>query len=223
MITALDDVLQLAAVARPGVGPPPQLSFLAESSPSLSHPSSRFSLTTKSREPRRRRRSDVVLIVAPNVRSMPWNSEPSGRRREMVIGTDLRSLATVLTALLVGFAATLVGCATAGGPVAVSDIKTVTGTWEGIVYPNSELDPDRVTLTIRDDGSYDVVSAARQTIGTSRGRGTIVIRDGRLIMEAERGRGEARLLKDRDGNLMMIVDATLSDNTTLSVQLSPSK
>jgi hypothetical protein len=141
----------------------------------------------------------------------------------MVIGTDLRSLATVLTALLVGFAATLVGCATAGGPVAVSDIKTVTGTWEGIVYPNSELDPDRVTLTIRDDGSYDVVSAARQTIGTSRGRGTIVIRDGRLIMEAERGRGEARLLKDRDGNLMMIVDATLSDNTTLSVQLSPSK
>jgi hypothetical protein len=141
----------------------------------------------------------------------------------MVIGTDLRSLATVLTALLVGFAATLVGCATAGGPVAVSDIKTVTGTWEGIVYPNSELDPDRVTLTIRDDGSYDVVSAARQTIGTSRGRGTIVIRDGRLIMEAERGRGEAQLLKDRDGNLMMIVDATLSDNTTLSVQLSPSK
>jgi len=141
----------------------------------------------------------------------------------MVMGTDLRSLATVLTALLVVFAATLVGCATAAGPVAVSDIKTVTGKWEGIVYPNSELDPDRVTLTIRDDGSYDVVSAARQTIGTSRGKGTIVIRDGRLIMEAEGGRGEARLLKDRDGNLMMIVDATLSDNTTLSVQLSPSK
>jgi hypothetical protein len=141
----------------------------------------------------------------------------------MVIGTDLRSLATVLTALFVGVAATLVGCATSGGPIAVSDIKTVTGTWEGIVYPTSELDPYRVTLTIRDDGSYDVVSAARQTIGTSRGRGTIVIRDGRLIMEAERGRGEARLLKDRDGNLMMIVDATLSDNTTLSVQLSPSK
>jgi hypothetical protein len=105
----------------------------------------------------------------------------------------------------------------------VSDIKTVTGTWEGIVYPNSELDPDRVTLTIRDDGTHDVVSAARQTIGTSRGKGTIVIRDGRLIMEGERGRGVARLLKDRDGNLMMIVDATLSDNRTLSVQLSPSK
>ena len=141
----------------------------------------------------------------------------------MVIGADLRSLAIVLTALLVGFAATLAGCVTAAGPVAVSDIKTVTGTWNGIVYPNSELDPYRVTLTIRDDGTYDVVAAAQKTIGTSRGKGTIVIRDGRLIMEGERGRGVARLLKDRDGNLTMIVDATLSDNSTLSARLSPSK
>jgi hypothetical protein len=31
------------------------------------------------------------------------------------------------------------------------------------------------------------------------------------------------LLKDRDDNLRMIVDATLSDNSTLSVHLSPSK
>jgi hypothetical protein len=67
------------------------------------------------------------------------------------------------------------------------------------------------------------VSAARQTLGTSRGKGTIEIRDGRLIMEGARGRGVARLLKDRDDNLRMIVDATLSDNSTLSVHLSPSK
>ena len=141
----------------------------------------------------------------------------------MAIGTGLRSLATVLTALVVGFAATLVGCATASNPVAVSDITTVTGTWQGTVYPNSELDPYQVTLTIRDDGTYDVVSASRQSLGTSRGKGTVEIRDGRLIMEGERGRGVGRMLKDRDGNLTMIVDATLSDNSTLSVQLSPSK
>jgi hypothetical protein len=141
----------------------------------------------------------------------------------MAIGTGLRSLATVLPALLVGFAVTLVGCATVSNPVAVSDIKTVTGTWQGTVYPNSELDPYRVTLTIRDDGTYDVVSAARQSLGTSRGKGTVQIRDGRLIMEGARGRGVGRVLKDRDGNLTMIVDATLSDNSTLSVQLSPSQ
>jgi hypothetical protein len=141
----------------------------------------------------------------------------------MAIGTGFRSLATVLTALLVGFAATLAGCTTAGNSVAVSDIKTVTGSWQGIVYPSSELDPYRVTLTIREDGTYDVVSAPRQSLGTSRGKGTVEIRDGRLIMEGTRGRGVGRVLKDRDGNLTMIVDATLSDNSTLSVQLSPSK
>lgn len=141
----------------------------------------------------------------------------------MAIGTGFRSLATVLPALLVGFAVTLAGCVTAGNSVAVSDIKTVTGSWQGIVYPNSELDPYRVTLTIREDGTYDVVSAARQSLGTSRGKGTVQIRDGRLIMEGARGRGVGRVLKDRDGNLTMIVDATLSDNSTLSVQLSPSQ
>ena len=140
------------------------------------------------------------------------------------MGTDLRSLATVLTALLVGVAATLVGCATSGGPVAVSDIKTVTGTWQGIVYPNSEFDPYRVTLTIRDDGTYDVVSMARQVIGTASGKGTVVIRDGRLVFEGERGgRGVGRILEDRAGNRTMMVDATLSDNSTVSAQLSPSK
>ena len=142
----------------------------------------------------------------------------------MVIGTDLRSLATVLTALFVGVAATLVGCATSGGPIAVSDIKTVTGTWEGIVYPTSELDPYRVTLTIRDDGTFEVVSAPRQVIGTASGKGTIVIRDGRLIFESEKGgRGVARLSEDRAGNRTMMVDATLSDNSTVSAQLSPTK
>ncbi len=41
--------------------------------------------------------------------------------------TGLRSLGTVLTAFVVGFAATLVGCASVGPvtPVAVSDIKAV--------------------------------------------------------------------------------------------------
>ena len=141
----------------------------------------------------------------------------------MVIGTGLRSLATVLTSLLVGLTATLAGCATAGGPVEVSDIKMVTGTWEGIVYPSSELDPYRVTLTIRDDGTYDVVSVPRQVPGTSRSKGTIEIRDGRLFMTGERGRGVGRVLKNRDGSLMMLVDATLSDNSTLRVELTPSK
>jgi hypothetical protein len=145
----------------------------------------------------------------------------AGRGGETLTRTGLRSLGTVLTAFVVGFAATLGGCASFGPltPVAVSDIKTVTGTWKGVVYRKSEFEPDYVTLTIREDGSYDVVSA-QEPIGTSRGRGKIVINEGRLIIEGEKGRGVGRVLRDSAGNLMMEVDATMSDNSTLSAKLS---
>lgn len=137
--------------------------------------------------------------------------------------TGLRSLGTVLTALVVGFAATLAGCASLGPvtPVSVSDIKAVVGTWKGVVYRSSEFEPEYVTLTIRADGSYDVVSA-QEPIGVSRGRGKIVISEGRLIIEGEKGHGVGTLLRDPAGNLMMEVHATMSDNSTLSAKLSRS-
>jgi len=101
----------------------------------------------------------------------------------------------------------------------VSDIKEVKGTWKGVVYTVSESEPDYVTLTIREDGSYDVVSA-QEPVGTSRGRGKIVISEGRLIIEGEKGRGAGRVLRDSGGNLTMEVDAIMSDNSTLSAKLS---
>ena len=135
--------------------------------------------------------------------------------------TGLRSLGTLLTAFVIGCAAALGGCASFGPltTVAVSDIKEVTGTWKGVVYRKSEFDPDYVTLTIRDDGSFDVVSA-QKPIGTSRGRGKIVINEGRLIIEGEKGRGVGTLLRDPAGDLMIEVYATMSDNSTLSARLS---
>jgi hypothetical protein len=132
-----------------------------------------------------------------------------------------RSLWTALTAtVIVGFAASLIGCASAGPvtPVAVSDIKSVAGTWKGIVY-QSGSEPDQVVLTIREDGSYDVVSA--QPRGTSRGKGKIVVSDGRLLMEGEKGRGLGTLLKNPAGDLVLNVEATLSDNSILTAKLWP--
>jgi len=125
--------------------------------------------------------------------------------------------------LVVGFAATLFGCASFGPvtPVAVSDIKEVTGIWKGVLYTKSESEPSYVTLTIREDGSYDVLYT-QEPIGTSRGRGKIVVREGRLIIEGERARGVGRVLRDSAGNLTMEVDGTLSDNSTLSAKLSRS-
>jgi hypothetical protein len=137
--------------------------------------------------------------------------------------SDPRSLWTVLVVtVIVGFAASLIGCASAGpiSPVAVSDVKSVAGTWKGTIY-RSGFEPDQVALTIREDGTYDVVSA--RPIGTSRGKGLIVISEGRLVFEGERGRGVGTLLRSRGGDFVMHVDATLSDNSTLSAQLSPSR
>ena len=137
--------------------------------------------------------------------------------------TGLGSLGTVLTAFLVGFVATLVGCASLGPvtPIVVSDVKAVAGTWKGVVYRRSVFEPENVTLMVREDGSYDVVSA-QEPIGVSRGKGRIVIDEGRLIFEGENGRGVGTVLRDPAGNLIMEVHATMSDNSTLSAKLSRS-
>jgi hypothetical protein len=132
-----------------------------------------------------------------------------------------RSLWSVLTAtVLVGFATSLIGCASAGPvtPVMVSDVKSVAGTWKGMLY-RSGVRPDYITVTIREDGSYDFVSA--QPDGTSRGSGKIVINDGRLRIEGEKGLGTGTLLRNPAGDLIMNVDAVLSDNSTVSAKLWP--
>jgi hypothetical protein len=121
--------------------------------------------------------------------------------------------------VIVGFALSVVGCAHLGPvtPVSVSDVKSVSGTWAGIVYlPGSERHD--VTLTIGDDGTYDVVE--KKNVGASRGSGQILIRDGRLVLLGERGlRGVGTVLRNPAGDILMKIDATLSDNSNLSAEL----
>jgi hypothetical protein len=120
--------------------------------------------------------------------------------------------------VIVGFSVSLVGCANLGPvtPVAVSNVTSVSGTWEGTVYlPGSERDD--VTLTIRDDGSYEVVS--KRGLAVSSGRGHIVISDGRLVIEDARGRGVGTVLRSPAGDVLVKVDMTLSDNSHLSAEL----
>jgi len=140
----------------------------------------------------------------------------------MMTARRLRSLwAVVGVTLVAGFAASLMGCATVGpvSTVMVPDIKSVTGTWKGILYVSS-TEPDYVTLTIREDGTYDLVSQER--IGTSRGSGKVVVSDGRLVFEGEKGHGAATLLKNPGGELVMYAQGTLDDNRTLTAKLWPS-
>lgn len=124
----------------------------------------------------------------------------------------------IAIAVIVGLWVSLAGCARLGPvtAVAVPDIKSVSGTWRGIVYlPGSERND--ITVTIRDDGSYDAVSV--KNIGVSRGKGHIVIRDGSLIIEGQRGRGTGSVLRNSAGDVVMKVQMTLSDNSTLSAEL----
>jgi hypothetical protein len=68
--------------------------------------------------------------------------------------------------------------------------------------PRSERGSERndVTLTIRDDGSFDVVS--KKILGASRGKGHIVISDGHLVFEGERGlRGLGTVLRNPAGDV----------------------
>jgi hypothetical protein len=133
----------------------------------------------------------------------------------------LRSFGTVLT-VAVTFAASLVGCASYGPAtrVELQDVKSLVGTWKGTVY-RSSFAPDSVTLTIHDDGSYDVVSVLPS--GTSTGSGKIVVSDGRLRVEGKRGHGTGTLHRNPAGDLVLNVEMTLNDNSTLTAKLWPSR
>jgi hypothetical protein len=136
----------------------------------------------------------------------------------------VRSLWTVLPAFAVlGFAAAVAGCASAGPvrPVAVSEIKSVAGTWKGLAYSRDPVQ-ETIELTIHEDGSYDVVSSGR-TPSESRSKGRIELRDGRLILQGERGRGLGTVLSSPGGERVMNIEATMSDNRILSVRLWPSR
>ena len=131
-----------------------------------------------------------------------------------------RSLWTTLAAtVVVGLAALLIGCASAGPltPVVVSDVKSVAGTWGGVVY-QSGSEPEYVALIIEENGSYHVES--RQALGPRREKGTIMISGGRLIFQGEHWRGVGTVLMSPNGDRVMDVQATMSDNSVLTAKLS---
>jgi hypothetical protein len=135
-----------------------------------------------------------------------------------------RQLWAMLTiATVVGLAASLVSCASIGPTtsVAVSDVKSLAGKWAGVVYAPGYDDGIKIDMTIREDGSYDV--ASRQRDPSSSGKGKIVLTDGRLIVEGQRGNGVATLQRGPGGLRILSIEMTLSDNSYLSAELSPSR
>ena len=106
-------------------------------------------------------------------------------------------------------------------PVSVSAFKSAAGKWAGILKATPRLKRDDwVTLTIRDDGSYDFVSV--RTIGIFRGQGTFTLIDGKLKAETEQGWTVATLYEEGAQRLMK-VDGATKDGVQYSAELTPTK
>jgi hypothetical protein len=106
-------------------------------------------------------------------------------------------------------------------PVSVSAFKSAAGKWAGILKATPRLKRDDwVTLTIRDDGSYDFLSV--RTIGIFQGQGTFMLIDGKLKAETERGSTIATLYED-GGRRMLKVEWATKDGVQYSADLAPTK
>jgi hypothetical protein len=130
--------------------------------------------------------------------------------------------------VLVGGGTGIIGCAPVeplppapSTPVSVSAFKSAAGKWAGILKATPRLKRDDwVTLTIRDDGSYDFVSV--RTIGIFQGQGSFTLIDGKLKAETERGSTIATLYED-GGRRMLKVEWATKDGVQYSADLAPTK
>jgi outer membrane lipoprotein SlyB len=126
-------------------------------------------------------------------------------------------------AIVVGAAVSLVGCASTDSMssatvVPITDVKSVAGKWAGLAEGPGSNQTDYVEMTIRGDGTYDVMT--RRQMGTFRGNGQIVLNQGQLVMKGNTGTGVATLMT-RGGERILKVDAALPDNIKVSANLRP--
>ena len=89
--------------------------------------------------------------------------------------------------------------------VAIKDIQTVTGTWNGLLKrrPRDRGD-DFVTVSIHGDGTYEFASA--RAIGMFTGVHTLKLEDGRLQEQSDDGYAIFTLY-ERDGEQVIMVEA----------------
>lgn len=113
----------------------------------------------------------------------------------------------------------------AGGPASVDarvpgrDIAALAGTWSGVAERGKQ--EDYIELTIRPDRTFEVVS--HRTIGVFRGHGVLVPADGGYLMQGERGGGTLAIGRDRTGEPLLKLHATLGTSRTVSADLRRAK
>ena len=105
--------------------------------------------------------------------------------------------------------------------VSISTFNNAVGKWTGALKATPRLkNDDWMTLTVRNDGSYDFESV--RTIGIFHGKGTFTLIDGKLRTETERGWALATLFEE-GGRRMLKVEGKTKDGTQYTADLEPTK
>lgn len=112
-------------------------------------------------------------------------------------------------------------------PVAIADLKSVAGKWEGLGQgPSSGSvlgghSADWVELTIKEDGTYQVRSY--REIGVFRGGGTLTLTDNVLHYQSTLSRGVMYLVYDQRGKRVLRLQGQLASGGALSAEFTPAR
>jgi hypothetical protein len=109
-------------------------------------------------------------------------------------------------------------------PSAISDFKSVSGTWEGLMIrdPRDKGD-DWVTFVISESGAYQFASP--RLIGVFSGKGNLALADGKMVAKSDKG-GQLtlQLYRDPGGNERMLkADGKDSHGFTYVAELKRSR
>ena len=109
-----------------------------------------------------------------------------------------------------------------GTPIAVTDVKSIAGQWVGLMdLPGggSGRDDQFLQVTVREDGTYEAKSA--RTIGIMDARGTVTVRDGRLVLQGASGSQGTATLFSREGQRTLMVEMRDPNQGKATARLRP--
>jgi len=104
-------------------------------------------------------------------------------------------------------------------PTQITDIKDISGKWEGIMIrtPKSKGD-DWVNVSIQDNGDYEF--ASYRTIGVFSGKGNLAVKDGKAMAQTERGNVTIQLLTEKTkGENMLKAEGKGKDGISYRAEL----
>ncbi len=104
-------------------------------------------------------------------------------------------------------------------PTAITDIKSISGKWEGLMIrtPKSRSD-DWVNVSIQDNGDYEF--ASYRTIGVFSGKGNLAVKDGKALAQGEKGSVTIQLFTDKNrGQSMLKAEGKGKDGISYRAEL----